>query len=247
MRIRSRKGTGYVFNRVFTLGNFSAITGKSKAKKTFLASFFLSAALVKKTFNHLFLSEIPANKSGIVLFDTEQSNYDAYVSAHRVLIMAGGNYPNFGAFDLREYTAFERCDMIERYLKLAGEHTCLMVIDGIADLATAINDEIEASRVVSLLMKWTKLYNVHIIVIIHQNKNDNYATGHLGSAILKKSECIISVTKDPDNSLRSEVNCDLIRGTSDFDSFSFVINENGLPEIEANDIYIEPQKQFNDF
>lgn len=60
------------------------------------------------------------------------------------------------------------------------------MIDGIADLAMAINDEIEASRVVSLLMKWTKLYNIHITLVIHQNKNDEYATGHLGSAILKR-------------------------------------------------------------
>lgn len=249
MRIRSRKGTEYVFNRVFTLGNFSAITGKSKSKKTFLASMFLAASLKRKVFNTIFLSDIPGNKTGVVLFDTEQSNYDAYVSAHRVWELAGGVFENFGAFDLREYSALERCDIVEQYLKTVGEHTSLIVIDGIADLATAINDEIEASRVVSLLMKWTKLYNVHIIVIIHQNKNDNYATGHLGSAILKKSECIISVTKDPDNSLRSEVSCDLIRGASDFDNFAFVINDNGLPEIEVNESvnYTQPKNQFNDF
>jgi hypothetical protein len=58
-----------------------------------------------------------------------------------------------------------------------------VVIDGIADLANAINDEIEASRVVSLLMRWTKIYNCHIHVIIHENKADNNATGHLGSSI----------------------------------------------------------------
>lgn len=237
MRIKTLHGTKYVYNRVFTLGNFSAITGKSKSKKTFLTSLFLTAATVNSYFNKIFLAEIPSSKPGVVLFDTEQSRYDSYVTARRVWELAGGKYTNFGAFDLREYTPFERCDIIERYLEKGGDQTGYIVIDGIADLATAINDEIEASRVTSLLMKWTKVYNVHITVVIHQNKNDNYATGHLGSAILKKSECIISVTKDPDNSLRSEVVCDLIRGTAEFDKFYITINDKGLPEVEfANSI-----------
>ena len=143
-----------------------------------------------------------------------------------------GKHPNFGAFDLREYSPYERCDIIDRYLIKAGDQTGFIVIDGIADLTNAINDEVEASRVVTLLMKWTKTYNVHICTVIHQNKNDNYATGHLGSSILKKAECVISVTKDESDNSRSEVNCDLIRETYDFDKFAFIINDKGLPEVE---------------
>jgi hypothetical protein len=232
IRIKSRHGSDYFYNRVFTLGNFSAITGKSKAKKTFLTSFFLTTATINGYYGKIFQGEIPSSKPGVVLFDTEQSPYDAYITAKRVWDMADGVWPNFGAFDLREFNAHERCNIIERYLAKGGDQTSYIVIDGIADLATAINDEIEASRVVSLLMRWTKIYNIHISVVIHQNKNDNYATGHLGSAILKKAECIISVTKDPDDNLRSEVTCDMIRGTSEFDMFSFSINEKGLPEVE---------------
>ena len=102
-------------------------------------------------------------------------------------------------------------------------------------LATAINDEEEASRVVSLLMKWTKIYNCHIHVVIHENKGDSYATGHLGSAILKKAEAIISVKKDSEDFRRSHVLCNLIRGTADFNDFSFRVNDEGLPEIEEPD------------
>lgn len=242
MRIKTRRGSDYFYNRVFTLGNFSAITGKSKSKKTFLTTMFLTAATIGGYFDQIFLSEVPHNKPGVVLFDTEQSPYDAYVTARRVWDLARGEYRNFGAFDLREYSPLQRCDIIERYLSKAGDQTSFVVIDGIADLARAINDEEEASRVVSLLMKWTKTYNVHICTVIHQNKDNNYATGHLGSAILKKAECIISVTKDDTDTQRSEVVCDNIRGTSEFDKFYFHINDNGLPEVEfANSVqFAEP-------
>lgn len=244
MRIKTRHGSDYVYNRVFTLGNFSAITGKSKSKKTFLSTLLLTTATLNSYFDKIFLAEIPAAKPGVVLFDTEQSFYDSYITAKRIWDLAGAKCKNFGAFHLREFTPLERCNIIERYLQKGGDQTGYIVIDGIADLATAINDEIEASRVTSLLMKWTKIYNVHITVVIHQNKNDNYATGHLGSAILKKSECIISVTKDPDNSLRSEVNCDLIRGAAEFDKFYFTINEKGLPEVEFSNSIQQVESMF---
>jgi len=139
----------------------------------------------------------------------------------------------------------ERCDIINRFIEKRSYGISFIVIDGIADLAMAINDEIEASRVVSLLMKWTKVYNIHICVILHQNKNDNFATGHLGSSIMKKAECIISVTKDASDSLKSEVNCDYIRGAMEFDRFNIVIDDNGIPviksEFEANNLNEEPE------
>lgn len=241
LRIKSKYGDTYDYRRVLTLGNFSAITGKSKSKKTFLTSLFLASVTKGEYFNEVFFSDVPKSKPGVVLFDTEQSPYDAFVTARRIWDLVGV-HENFGAFDLREYNPIDRCNIIDRYLQKAGDKTSFVVIDGIADLALAINDEIEASRVTSLLMKWTKQYNVHISVVIHQNKNDNYATGHLGSSILKKAECIISVTKDEDDNLISHVNCDLIRGTAEFDKFRFSINEKGLPAVEfANSIQkLEP-------
>lgn len=234
LRIKTRYRDDYTYSRVLTLGNFSAIIGKSKAKKTFFASLLLASATKTGELEQVFLADVPSSKRGVVLFDTEQSPYDAYRSAHRVWDIAGGQYENFGAFDLREYSPIERCDIIDCYLKKAGDKTSYLVIDGIADLALAINDEIEASRVTGLLMKWTKVYNLHITVIIHQNKNDNYATGHLGSSITKKAECVMSVAKDEYDNTISEVSCDYIRGAMEFDKFKFMINENGIPVVQFN-------------
>lgn len=101
-----------------------------------------------------------------------------------------------------------------------------------ADLSNGINDEDEATRVSTLLLRLTKTYNCHISTVIHQNKNDNFATGHLGSAVTKKAEIIISVTRDNSNKANSEVNCDMSRSI-DFEPFLFSINTDGLPEISG--------------
>ena len=231
MKIRDVEGMTTRDKRLFTLGNFSATTGKSKSKKTFLASMLLAAASGNTTVQNKFTSDLPKNKLAVLLFDTEQSRYDSFLTSSRIPSILGYIPENFGAFDLREFTPHERCEIIDFALKKFKDNLGFVVIDGVADLAKAINDEEEATRVVGLLMKWSKLYNCHIHTIIHQNKQDNFATGHLGSAIIKKAETIISVTKDTQNSRTSNVSCQMIRGTDDFDDFDFTINTSGLPEI----------------
>ena len=237
IRINDFENGFIVEKRLFTLGNFSAITGKSKSKKTYLTSIFLAAATSNMSIDNKITGCLPESKRAVFLFDTEQSNYDAYITGKRVSKILGLDAENFGAFDLREYTPKERREIIDYALEKFKDNVGYVVIDGIADLSNTINDEVEASEVVSLLMKWTKLYNCHITTVIHQNKNDSYATGHIGSAILKKAEAIISVTKNENDSYKSEVKCDMIRGTSDFNPFEIQINDLGLPVIhELRDV-----------
>jgi len=226
---------GQLFDkRLFTLGNFSAITGKSKSKKTFLTSLFLAAATKGGEIDNKIIGCLPPGRDGVLCFDTEQSVYDSYISSKRVIDLVG-DQEHYGAFQLREFTPLERCQIIEGALEKFKNQIGYIVIDGIADLANGNNDEEEAIRVVGLMLKWTKIYNCHISVVIHQNKNDNYATGHLGSSILKKAECIISVEKDKEDKYKSIVKCDMIRGTSDFNDFEICINKDTkLPEILEN-------------
>ena len=115
------------------------------------------------------------------------------------------------------------------------ENIGFVIIDGIADLATAINDEDEATRVIGLLLKWTKIHNIHICNIIHENKNNNFATGHLGSSIMKKSETVAFVTRDDK---LTKVTPDYCRNYP-FDEFYFELDENHLPkESEENQPFI---------
>lgn len=219
-------------NRLFTLGNFSAVIGKSKSKKTFFCRLLMVAAATGRMIHSKLKGTLPPNKDFVVFFDTEQSVYDCHSVAKSIQAMAGSEIPNFAAFSLREYSPRQRVEIIEYAMEKMKDHIGFVVIDGIADLANAINDEEEATKIITLLMKWTSLYNCHVVTVIHQNKGDNYATGHLGSYIMKKAECVISVTRYDEDKDRSRIANDYMRGTVDFDDFDLLVNEYGLPELD---------------
>ena len=228
-QIREHGAMQFEYRRVFTLGNFSAITGKAKSKKTYLLSAIASCILGRRLMWDKFQGGLIEGKEMVLYFDTEQGTYDSWNVIRRIAVMAG-TAERFRAFNLRRFTPSERCQIIEFAMMMHGNEAGLVIIDGIADLATAINDEDEATRVVSLLLRWTKDYNCHIATVIHQNKGDNFATGHLGSSIMKKCEVIISVTKEGWDSI---VECQMIRGAQDFKPFKLAINSEGMPEIDS--------------
>lgn len=241
--IKEQSGTQYNYKRLFTLGNFSCIIGKAKSRKTFLLS-MLTAAVINSDSAPKFKSELPKGKAGVLYFDTEQGEYDCYNVISRIETMAG--IRSMKSFALREYSPLDRCAIIEHAFKLWGNETAFCVIDGIADLANAINDEEEATRVTTMMLRLTKQYNCHISTVIHQNKNDNFATGHLGSSIMKKAELLISVMKARDNSQMSDVTCDLSRGV-DFDPFCFGVNSDGIPEVSGMPVKIAQNGYESDF
>lgn len=237
LSIKEQSGTSSVLKRLFTLGNFSCTIGKAKSRKTFVQS-LLTAAILGEDRGGKLVSELPRGKKDVLYFDTEQGEYDCHNVIRRIERMAGDN-KHLKAYSLRQYTPSERCMIIEYAFKLWGSSIAFCVIDGIADLATAINDEDEATRVVTMLLRLTKVHNCHISTVIHQNKNDNFATGWMGSSIMKKAEILISVSKCKDNKDASEVSCELSRGI-DFDPFEIMINSEGIPEISGS---VKPVKK----
>lgn len=219
------------WQRLFTLGNISAITGKAKSKKTFSTTMPMAALIMNDQVYNKFRATLPDSKNMIIKFDTEQGNYDAYIASKRVEKLVGKSNDNFKTFGLREFDPNERVKIIEYAIHKYSKSIAFVMIDGIADLVNTTNDQDEAVKIGTLLMKWSKIHNIHISTIIHQNKGDNYATGHLGSFILKKAECIISVEKDEEDNNHSQIKCTDIRGVQSFKDFGFYINEMGLPEI----------------
>lgn len=200
-----------------TKGNFSVIIGKAKSKK----SFFLSV-IVKK-----WLQENP--NEVCLYFDTEQAIYDATKQIKRVI---SNNSNNIIPHSLRKYSPKERLAIIEHVIENT-EKVGLIIIDGIRDLITSINDESEATMINTKLLNWTHEYNSHIITIIHQNKGDGHARGHVGTELTNKAELVLSITKDADNEKRSEVKINDGRSAYDIPDFSILINEQGFAEIEG--------------
>lgn len=206
--------------RMFTAGNFSVITGKGKSKKTFLTSLLTSVIISGiNAFN------FKTTKSDTVIFDTEQGDYDAWSVCNRVNQLA--NNEKFNMFALREMDYVARVIFITDYIK--RHHPKFIVIDGIADLVYSINEEQEALRIQEMLLSVTKNYNCHILCIIHQNKADNFATGFIGSMLMKKAEIVMSIQKD-DRTKMSIVRCEYIRGSMDFEDFYLDIQD-GIPVV----------------
>jgi hypothetical protein len=216
----------YGEQRIFTLGNFSSIIGKAKAKKTFLVSMFTAAIINPGGLYERLRNYRPADRPLILYFDTEQGEWDCWNVIRRIETMSRRD-ENFRAFNLRPFSPEERRGVIDYAFTQFGDRCCYCVIDGIADLVNDFNDAIEATETATMLMRLTHDYNCHITTLIHQNKNDNFATGHLGSAIMKKSEILIEVKPSAADRMSSVVSSNLSRGMG-FADFLITIND-GIP------------------
>jgi hypothetical protein len=130
---------------------------------------------------------------------------------------------------LRKYTPKERIAAVEQAIYNTPE-LGLVVIDGIRDMVYDINSPGESTKVISLLMTWTGERNIHIHTILHQNKGDENARGHIGTELSNKAETVLQVEKDSKNPDISTVKTAHIRAV-DFEPFAFRINEEALPEL----------------
>ena len=113
----------------------------------------------------------------------------------------------------------------------------LVVIDGIRDLMLDINNSTEATKLVGDLMQWTSEQNIHIQTVLHLNKGDDNARGHIGTELNNKAETVLQITKDNTLPDRSIVAPAIIR-SKPFDKFAFrlkeVEDEVCVPEIDTS-------------
>lgn len=104
-----------------------------------------------------------------------------------------------------------------------------MVIDGIRDFLYDINSPGESTDIISKFMQWTDDRQIHIHTVLHQNKNDEHARGHIGTELNNKAETIMQVEVDKEDKTVSVVEAVHIRDR-EFEPFAFRINEEAMPE-----------------
>ena len=68
-----------------------------------------------------------------------------------------------------------------------------------------VNDEEEATAIASKLLEWTDKNQCHIAVVLHENKNDRNAKGHLGSYLVQKAETTVSLAKSESQPGKSDI------------------------------------------
>jgi len=220
-----------------TYGNFSFIQAPPKSMKTFFVSLLGSAFCNPNGDFTKGMSSFRGNKH-FVHFDTEQGDWHSQRVFKRIEWMNKGlNLDFYHTFALRKIGYKDRIDFIQYYLdcmREEGKEIGLIVIDGIADLVSDANNLEESNLIVQKVMAWSTVYNCHIVTVIHSNFGSDKPTGHLGSFLEKKAETQIQLEKDENKFGCITVSCKRSRNTP-FESFDFMLNENGLPKIISAD------------
>lgn len=119
--------------------------------------------------------------------------------------------------------------MIEKAMQMYSPD--LVILDGGADLLPkGANDEQDSTTAINDLMRWTKVYDCHIVNVVHNSHGNEKARGHYGSTALRKCETAYVLTADGDITHVKHVKTRKKRP----DDFCFFINpDTVLPELTS--------------
>lgn len=212
-------------NLIASRGNVSTVVGLAKSRKTFLTAAIASGFLSSSDFLGF---DTPATGK-IAYIDTEQSRPHVHKVARRILrsidLPTDRNHDQLVVAALRELTPDQRREATGEILRRYKPD--LLILDGVADLCNDPNDLHESEALTCELMRWSSEYDNHILCVLHTNPGGDKARGHLGSALLRKSETVTLVKADGDASVVSPQYC----RNEPFTEFAFQINASGLPEL----------------
>jgi len=130
---------------------------------------------------------------------------------------------------LRGKSPQENREVIEQTFEKYADKFGLAHIDGVKDLVSDINDQTQASELATLIMNWTDVYQIAIILVIHENKGNEKMRGALGTELMNKCFITVQVTKET-----KDISSVCVQDHRDktIDPFGFHINpDNELPEI----------------
>ena len=197
---------------VCTPGNLTAIVAQAKSGKTAFIGAFIAAAIVAERERmgedcaHLDTLGVTANApAGRVLihFDTEQSPFDHYKTVLRACCRAGvTSAPDWlwsftcagwSAADLRRAVA-----EVVRRTQRKGVQIFGMILDGVADFCSDVNDSEECNALIAELHARAIEAGAPVINVVHRNegeKADSAARGHLGKQLARKCETNLRLEK----------------------------------------------------
>ncbi len=200
-----------------TAGNFITLTGLPKAGKSTFTSCIIASVLTD-TFPDIlgFKAVKHPGKEKIVLFDTEQGNYDFQNQIQRIKWLAQYNAveKKMDAFLVREDDSHDIISMVHEYLK-ANKNVGYVVIDGLLDLIDNMNDEGASKRLIKYLKKWASVNDCLLITVLHLGKKDNSSIGHVGSACDRYAQSVLNIEKTKEGTYRCAAK--FLRSGKDFD------------------------------
>lgn len=168
-------------------GSLSMITGSAGSGKSFVATWLIGQAY-----------EQNEGKLKVLLVDTEQQPIwikEEVERIHKLLRLdTSKNYDNIQVLNLKD------CDYKER-INITGQaiqaiRPDFVIIDGIRDLTGDFNSVEASGDVIINLLKWSAEYDCHILSVLHLNKVNGEARGHLGTELNNKIDVCFYIPKD---------------------------------------------------
>ena len=174
----------------FYRGELVAVCGKAKSGKTLFLSMIMACCLTNKV---LALERVSGDGKPlrVLWLDTEQSQQSTQeIMLKRIIPLAGdvsGFDECFYSYNLRGLGYETRRELME--VAVNALHPDLVIIDGIKDLVTDINDAIQATQIMEQLMMLAQKNNCCIVNVLHQNKSeaDHNMRGSIGTELTNKA------------------------------------------------------------
>lgn len=142
-------------------------------------------------------------KKAVIHIDTEQARHKHQYNIRSILRRAGfEKCPEyFLSYNIRQLEIDEYSDVTTGICKAAaakfgGIH--LIVIDGIADYISDVNDPIQSNAIVKFFEELAIRFSTPIVTIVHTNPGSDKERGHLGSQCQRKSESVLTVKCEGD-------------------------------------------------
>lgn len=209
--------------------NLHTLQGTKKAGKSAAGLAFIVAMLKGE-----FIGIKAAHPDTRILWiDTEQDKSTLRKKGRAVLSMAGlDTQPErLKIVALRGFGG--TADAMAATLQAIEENAADFVfLDGVVDLCQSFNDEESSRKVVHELEAYAEKYGSAILGLIHTNKYNDEARGHLGAIMQQKSGEIYQVTKEG-NTAKVKQLCSRFAPVPDF-SFSFADDFKIAPPEEGN-------------
>ena len=231
----------------FARGELTGLSGKAKSGKTFVCSILMALCFQR----HVLSMErndvsVPSAGSSDILhhpsdlnplrvlwYDTEQSDESTKdILCRRICQMTGIRHDQFPAeqftvYNVRQKPVHERLPSLEVAVRYGRPD--LVIVDGLRDLVSDINDGVMAQNVMERLMHLASGHHCSIVCVLHQNKSieDHNPRGWIGTELKHKAFEMYECAKSSER-IFTWVQTD----TRKYDipeGLSFAVSDEGIP------------------
>ena len=226
----------------FPRGELVALSGKAKSGKTFVSSILMALSFRSPT---LSIERIEPQQLHVLWYDTEQSEESTQdILRHRIIPqseISEDQFPMhlFDIFNVRAVGYEQRLRLLE--VAVQHYHPDLVILDGIRDLVSDINDGVVAQNCIERLMHLAASSRSCIVCILHQNKSqeDRNLRGWIGTELKNKAFEVYQCEKSSERIFTwSQTDT---RKYDILDTLKFAVNDEGIPYLCSESELMEAQ------